>query len=79
MRQLQRQDDVIALQDASLDLAIMAQALASWLEEIRGKALQRHDFVVTRVPNVNRLRGLCGQVNKAAYKLRGYQSKKRSR
>lgn len=67
------------LQDASLDLAIMSLALAAWLEEIRGKVLQKHDMVVTRVPNVNRLRGLCGQVNDAAYKLRGYKGRKRSK
>lgn len=70
---------MIALQNAGLDLAVMAHALAAWLEDIRGKALQRHDMVVTRVPNVQRLRGLCGKVNEAAYKLRGHQGRKRSR
>lgn len=79
MRKLQRQDDVIALQDAGLDLVITTRALCAWLNEVRGKRLQSHDMVVVRTPNVQRLLGLCDQVDMATYKLRGKENKRRKR
>lgn len=72
VRRLRRNSEVMALQVSSLHLAATTRALAAWMRAIHQRNLKFEpaDFVVVRLPNVDRVLSQCDEVSKRVDTLR---------